>query len=284
LTALPPIPTGRIGHSALVDAAGWGVLANDRWGCCVFAGAAHETLLWNREAGRNVPFNDTAVLADYSAVTGFDPRDPSTDQGTNMRQAMLYRKATGVRDQSGARHRLLAFVAIDSIDELKRSIYLFGAAAVGFAFPASAMDQFNEGAPWDVVSGSTIDGGHYVPVVAYDSGPDLFYCVTWGRLQPVTPRFLARYMDEAFAPLSEERLKAGKSLEGFDLAALQNDLAHIGDTPSPVPSPVPSRDQPSGADVAFRALAHDWSRKSHTGENRTAAKGFQAWELTKEWP
>jgi hypothetical protein len=34
-------------------------------------------------------------------------------------------------------------------------------------------------------------GGHDVPLVKYDgAGGGMFYCVTWGRLQPVTPRGL----------------------------------------------------------------------------------------------
>jgi hypothetical protein len=32
----------------------WGMLGNDHYGDCVWAGAAHETMLWNKEAARNV--------------------------------------------------------------------------------------------------------------------------------------------------------------------------------------------------------------------------------------
>jgi hypothetical protein len=40
----------------------------------------------------------------------------------------------------------------------------------------------------------------------------------------MTPQFYKTYCDEAWAILSPEMLKAGKSLEGFDLASLQADL------------------------------------------------------------
>jgi hypothetical protein len=83
------------------------------------------------------------------------------------------------------------------------------------------MDQFNAGRPWSIVSGSPLEGGHYVPLVALRG--DL-YCVTWGKLQPLTRAFLTKYCDEAWAILSPEMLTGGKSLEGFDLAQLQSDL------------------------------------------------------------
>ena len=52
-------------------------------------------------------------------------------------------------------------------------------------------------------------------------------CVTWGRVQQMTAQFYAKYCDEAWAILSPEMLKAGKSLEGFDLAQLQADLTAL---------------------------------------------------------
>ena len=69
---------------------------------CVWAGAAHETMLWNKEAARTITFNDQSVLKDYSAVTGFNPNDPNTDQGTDMQVAASYRRKTGVHDAAGA--------------------------------------------------------------------------------------------------------------------------------------------------------------------------------------
>ena len=54
---------------------------------------AHETMLWNKEAARTVTLNNESVLKDYSAVTGFNPNDPNTDQGTDMQVAA--RRNTG---------------------------------------------------------------------------------------------------------------------------------------------------------------------------------------------
>jgi hypothetical protein len=53
---------------------------------------------------------------------------------------------------------------------------------------------------------------------------------TWANAQKATRAFLAKYADEAYAILSPEMLKGGKSLEGFTLAQLQADLAEIDST------------------------------------------------------
>ncbi|HEV8462088.1 MAG TPA: hypothetical protein VGQ38_15415 [Gaiellaceae bacterium] len=224
------------GHEALVPA--WKMLGNDSVGDCVIAGGAHETMLWNAECGVEVPFDDASVLSDYSAIAGYDPNDPSTDQGTDMRAALKYRRSTGLLDANGKRHKIGGFVALKpgNIDELLEAIWLFGAVAIGFEMPSSAMDQFDAGKPWSVVTGSPIEGGHYTPGCAVRGAGLLSFLgvsrdlvvVTWAKLQPVTLGFVAKYCDEAFAILSEEMIgNTGKSLEGYDLAQLRADLAGI---------------------------------------------------------
>lgn len=131
-------PPGKFtSHQTLV--LDWQMLANDRYGSCVFSGAGHETMLWNREASRAVPFTDSAVLSDYTAVTGFNPADPSSDQGTDMAVAASYRRKTGVVDANGARHQVAAYLAITPGDKtaLKQAIYRFSVVGIGIQFPAS---------------------------------------------------------------------------------------------------------------------------------------------------
>ena len=162
---LPTVPS-RFGHgSAYSD---WKMLGNDRYGDCVWAGAAHEHMLINKVVhGIDVPFDDTAVLGDYAAATGFDPNDPSTDNGTDVHQALDYRRKIGIADAHGVRHQIGAYVSLDpkNWEHLEQAAYIFGAVGIGFEFPASAMDQFNAHQPWDYVPGSKIEGGHYVPIV-----------------------------------------------------------------------------------------------------------------------
>lgn len=221
-----PTPPAKAGHYSL-EAADWGLLGNDQYGDCVWAGAAHETMLWNKEANADVSFTPQSVLSDYSAVTGFNPNDPNTDQGTDMQVAASYRRNTGVLDANGNRHQVAAYVAVapGNVAELKQAVYLFGAIGIGIQFPDSAMTQFNSGKPWTVVRGAQIEGGHYVPAVGYDAR--YVYVVTWGRVQKMTWGFFKKYCDEAVAYVSTEALTNGKSLEGFDAATLQQDLQEL---------------------------------------------------------
>lgn len=205
----------------------WQMLGNDSVGDCVFAGAGHETMSWNNEAGKAVTFTDKSVLSDYSKVTGYNPNDPNTDQGTDMQVAASYRRKTGLLDGSGKRHKVAAYLALTPGDKtlLKQAGYLFGAVGIGIQFPASAMTQFNNGKAWTVVFGSKIEGGHYVPAVGYDAS--YIYVVTWGKLQKMSWGFFKKYCDEAICYLSPEMLTNGVSLEGFNLTQLRADLGAL---------------------------------------------------------
>ena len=226
-----PTPPAQFGHETLFGPKEWGMLGNDQWGDCAWAGPAHETMLLTKESGHPVSFTTDGVLGDYAAGTGFDPNaGPSgqnpTDQGSNVRTVLSYRVKTGIVDGAGARHKIGAFVKLDPHDltEILRALYLFQVVGIGIQFPKTAMDQFNAGQPWDVVPGAAIDGGHYVPLVGKRDNLEV---ITWGALQQMTEAFFTTYCDEAWAYISTEHLVAGKDPEGFDLTQLTADLAAI---------------------------------------------------------
>jgi hypothetical protein len=210
------------GHEKLVT--NWGMLGNDAVGNCVLAGAGHETMLWNREASNTVIITTEDAISDYSAVTGYNPNDPNSDQGTDMQAAASYRLKTGVKDSFNKRHKIGAYVAITpgNVEEIKAAIYLFSAVGIGIQFPDYAMDEFNTGQTWHLKSGGNIVGGHYIPAVGYTSR--YVYIVSWGKCIKATWGFIKRYMDEGIVYLSPEYLTNGKSLEGFDLTQLKGDL------------------------------------------------------------
>jgi hypothetical protein len=239
-----PLPSHpkHFGHEKLVGANAWQMLGNGPdntvvkgfkgAGDCVFAGGDHETMLWTLEGGNPAKFAGANAIQDYSAVTGYDPNAPNgpdgnpTDKGTVTRDALKYRQKTGLIDDTGKRHKIGAYVAVEpgNLDQLLEALYLFGIVGIGIKFPGSAMDQFNDGKPWSVVAGAEIEGGHYIPLVAYRKNLE---CVTWGRIQQMTTQFFKTYCDEAWALLSPEMLKSGKSIDGFNLAQLQQDLKAI---------------------------------------------------------
>jgi hypothetical protein len=223
-----PAPPAEFGHEGLIAAGAWGMLGNDQVGDCVIAGAYHETMLWAKEGGKSVEATTANALKTYSAITGYDPTDPSTDQGTDMDAAAKYRRHTGIVDAAGAVHKVGAYLDLDpgNLKQLRQAAWLFGAVGLGIEVPDFAMAQFNAGEAWDVQAGRhEIEGGHYIPAVAMRGGDILV--VTWRRIQRMTESFFRKYCDQAIVYLSEEMLTAGKSPEGFDLATLKADFTAI---------------------------------------------------------
>lgn len=187
----------------------WGMLGNDQYGDCVFAGSDHEVMLFNHIAKHgNVPFTRDNALADYAAVTGFDPATGNNDNGTNVRDALSYRRSTGLIDANGKRHKIDAFASINAkdFDLMRKCVYVFGVVGIGFEVPNSIWNQFDAGEIWDVVNpDGGIDGGHYVPMVGSTS-PDHATFVTWGKRTMMTRAFYEKYNDEAWVPLTQEEL------------------------------------------------------------------------------
>jgi hypothetical protein len=282
--ALPTAPPV-FGHLDAVPE--WGMLANDQCGDCVLAGFDHETLYWLLTAGGSVQFIDQNALDDYSAITGFDPAQTTvdgsnpTDQGTDMEEAAAYRRKTGVVDAFGKRHRIGAYIALPGVsargnndlsflDNLANAAYAFGAVGVGIEFPASAWEQFDRDWAWDVVENSPIEGGHYIPIIGRAANGN-FLAITWGRVVEITPAFLLKYTDEAIVSLSTEFLDgAGRTVEGFDLAALNRDLAALGGEPVEAEAPAfPLTD------------VQPWLRsRVYTAKGRAAQAAIRAWLTT----
>ena len=211
---------------------GWMMLANDAVGDCTIADCGHQEMLRTANVGDITIPTTSQVLALYSAITGYNPKDPSTDQGADELTVIQYLTATGWLGN----RKLDGSANLDptQLDQLKWAVCLFGASRLGLNFPDSAMNQFNAGDAWDYVAGAQLAGGHDVPIVKYD-GDGTIWIVTWGKLQPVTPAFMAAkfddgmpYVEEAHAELAFDWINAaGTAPSGFDLKALVEELNSV---------------------------------------------------------
>lgn len=214
----------------------WGMLGNDEYGDCVFAGGGHETMLIDNLASPGaktgfeaVKFTPENALDDYGAVTGFNPKTGEGDNGTEPRAALQYRVKTGLVDASGKRHKIAAYVAVPlKISTILEATFIFDAVGIGFEFPGPAMEQFNKGEPWSVVEGAKIEGGHYVPIVGRPAAGELAV-ITWAKRQVMSEAFFSKYVDEAWAFITEESLnaKTQENWGGFDWATLEADLKTV---------------------------------------------------------
>lgn len=226
-----------------------GMLGNDDWGDCVEAENGHiveqQTYLGSGSSAEYVVSTDQALAA-YSRITGFDPNagppgENPTDQGTMIQDGLNDLRKTGFGG-----HGIAAFAQLDPSDmsDVQLAVAEFGMVDIGFAFPASAMDQFNNGQPWDVVAGSPIEGGHCVGVAGYDA--DYLYVFTWGAVQKMTYAFWNEYVvnngGEAWAVISEDWASAatGKDPEGVDKYTFGAQFAALTGQANPFPAPDPT--------------------------------------------
>jgi hypothetical protein len=223
---LGPAPVVSDDYVAAVDKVtngDWGMDGNDQYGDCTCADESHLVMLRTANLGQIVVPTAVQTLALYAAITGFKPDDPATDNGADIEQVCNFLETTGYLGVTNAGH---APVDPSHIDHVKWGVQLFGGVKLGLNLPQSAEDQFNAGQPWDVVAGSSPIGGHDVPLVKYDA--QYLYCVTWGKLQPLTPAFFAAYCDEARVTVSPEWVgQMNLAPSKLNLAQLLADLADV---------------------------------------------------------
>ena len=212
----------------------WYTYGNDEYGDCVWAAKAHMHMLIPLLGGHlRDYFWTNNVLSDYAACTGFRADQPNTDQGTDMKVAAEYHRKTGVLDSRGHRHRVDAYVNLTpgNLDQIAMSTYLFGAAELGINLTDDNMAQFDRGEPWMITKADPV-GGHCVPVVGRDAAGN-FLCITWGKVQRMTPNFIRQAMDEGIAYLNNEIINAAGMAPGaYDAATMVQMLAKI--SPQPV--------------------------------------------------
>jgi hypothetical protein len=228
-----PVPPASFDYSSRLPA-DVGMLGNDSVGDCTCADADHVVMIWRALAG-SLPatFSAANALADYSAITGYDPADPATDQGADMQQVASYRLKTGMIDVAGIRHKVGAYVAIapGDVATVALAAWMFGAVDIGIAVSSAQIDQFNKNQPWSGALAADA-GGHAVPVVGTTAAGQLVV-LTWGRRQLVDPAFFRANNDENIVCLSRESIKGGLGPTGVNVAQLDVDLLAMQSAPPP---------------------------------------------------
>jgi hypothetical protein len=218
----------------------WGMLANDRLGDCVIAMMLHSIEDFHLDAGTAPPaFTEADAIHLYSSITGYDPHDPNSDQGTNESTAMAYWESPGLRTSDGVEHQIVATVAVDpsNLDECRIAIDEFVALQIGIALPLSAQGQTE----WTVVGNGRTGrsapgswGGHGIPYREYDG--ETFKCVTWGAELLLTVPFHEAYAQEAHVVVTKEMLdKTGVGPSGVAWDELIADIKVLGSAPKVKP-------------------------------------------------
>ena len=224
-SALPPAPPSVDWTKGLST---FGMMLNDQHGCCTIAGIGHAIQIFTHCCGKApVTVPDSTVLEYYEKWDGYNPLDPTTDQGGIELDVLNAWRAS---DFSG--HKLAAYVSVTPhiTQHVKQGMNLFGGLYIGISLPNTAQTQ----TVWDLPTGQFDPndalpdswGGHCVFAVGYDA--DGVTVVTWGALKKMTWAFWNTYVDEAYCLLSPDFLnESGASPLGFNFTQLQTDLAQI---------------------------------------------------------
>lgn len=217
-----PAPPLKVYREYKVPESLWGMDGNDQIGDCTCVCIAHMLMLVTVHTGAMVTPTTADVIAAYSAITGYPQ---AGDNGAAITDVLNYWRDMGI---SG--HKILAWGSIDpsNLTEVRQGVWLFGGVDIGANMPQSAMDQFNNGQPWNAVSpdGGNV-GGHSIPLFGY--GADGGTVVTWGQTQQLNWDWWDQYVDEAYVVITQDWINAitKTTPSGFDLATLQADLASI---------------------------------------------------------
>lgn len=217
---------------------------NDRYGCCVFSGKAHNLGVWSANdpdsaEGKTVLCTDQEISDQYFAYTG------GRDDGAVIFQVLDYMVSKGFL-ASGKRYKLSGYVSADwrSKELTQVGIDLFGGGCIGVMLPQA----WSSDAVWDVTN-TRIVGGHDVSPVGYGANvlgttADGVVVSSWGRLYLITWRAWTstNWLDELFFCVPEF-LWTGldqRAPSGVDFGKLKEALKMIGGgTIPPLPDPIP---------------------------------------------
>lgn len=197
---------------------------NDTLGCCVIAAMLKIVGFLRGAAGRPFQlFSSAQVTTLYSAIGGYVPGDPSTDQGCDEQTALNYWEAHGAPIGST---KLAKWVPIDPTnpDEVRLAIYLFENLFFGCELPDAWCTNFVPNMVWGPGTPNPANG-HAFP--GYKYTPDGVEIATWAASAFMPNATFAHNLSSAvggelYVVLSPDQLIAAqqKAPNGLDWAAL----------------------------------------------------------------
>jgi hypothetical protein len=290
-TAYPTSPAS-VDYSAKALSVIENIEGNDSLGDCVIAEDAHYIAVVTGNANTLYSYTRDQTVADYSAITGYDPSDPNTDQGTDPIAALNYRVQRGYAD--GSKDAGWALVDCSNKAEVAYAINTFGNLKLWFGIPGSIANNLPSasGFVWDVSAGAAdTQNGHCIGSCAYGVSSILAVAVTaqgvvvmtWGMLGLVTWAALAAWFVTSAGGGAAVRVTTdwvakatGNTPSGLNLSALTTafDL-YFGGTlvvpPAPTPAPPPT---PGTAPTL--AEAQGWSQAGISGQGHFLLTRAQA--------
>ena len=236
---------------------------NTQLGCCVISHHAHFLANITSQVGKPFIYTDKQIIKDYSAVGGYIPGDPFSDQGCNIDDDLVYLTTTGFADGS----KLLPSTSSGSsqggaIDldptsqlALTQSVWITGGVCFGMSMPDAWIDPAPQesGFVWDVAGRPVDSNGHCFTGFAYPTSQGIAIA-TWGMVGTITWAAIAKYgaasaNGEVHSYVNHEMIDSTTGLAPNGLTLNQictyfnalggNVVVPPGPTPTPTPTPTP---------------------------------------------
>lgn len=298
MATIPPSPPS-VDYSAPAMSVIRDVEGNDSVGDCVFAEEAHFVGVVTGNAGQLFSYTTAQTLAAYSAVTGYNPADPSTDQGADPIATMSYFCKNAYADGS----TLLGYAEVDASNqaEVQFALSAFGNLKMWVGLPDAWINPFpsSNGFVWDVAP-ADMSQGHCIGSPAYNSplivgsNSQGAQVMTWGLIGTVTWTALASLFSDkgggglAVRVTPDWLIKAtGKTPSGFAYKDLISDFNSIFGQSIPIPAPPAPPPAPPGTAVTL-AQATGWAvaglAAGHPLMTRSTAEQTVTAALRAGWP
>lgn len=304
---IPPAPA-TANYAAAAISVLQNIYGNDTLGDCVIAGGYHVTGVETGNAGDLFTATQAQIIADYSAIGGYVPGDPSTDNGCDEPTALNYWTQTGFANGT----KLLGWLAVDATNqaELMQALYLFENLYFGLELPDAWVNPFPSapGYVWDV---GTPDPSNGHCVIGYGYGAQGVTIDSWGLVDAqgnggtLTWAAIAALCVQSaggavYVLLSPDQLAKGqaKCPNGVAWTDLIADFDSMGGsvpapapapTPSPTPTPTPTPSpSPTPSTGVTLAQAQAWATAGVNAggalQTRHGAAKLASAGLAKNWP
>lgn len=265
------------------------VYLNDRIGDCVIAGGARVQGVWNGLAsGTCELYTDDQIVQLYSAIGGYVPGRPWTDNGCVIQEMLDYWVKTGMTGGDPVHsNKAEGYLAVDATnqEEVMVASWLF-CLIFGMGLPNKWLSPTpsRDGFTWDVAGAANPYNGHCVVDAGY-TARGVTIC-TWGMYGTLTWGAVKKYAVESaggelWAAISKEQLNQAtqRAPSGLDWAQLVTDFDAMGGNvpqppappPTPTPDPTPGPDPEPTPDSLVTALETRISTLYEV-DNKSAAK------------
>jgi hypothetical protein len=221
----------------------WGLLGNDRWGNCVEVAIAND-LNAKRVNSEQLALNYTEndVVGWYESITGFDPRNPATDRGTDPVDALIWASNQGLIDAWGQ-------IDLTNDADIAMAIAAFG----GVQIALDMQENWENTDVWSL-SDSPLVGGHMVNLLDFCPNGDCTIA-TWGnKIRTLTRSGRIGRGRAAYATLARPWAVDGHPcIFGLNVDQLRKELEKLGH----VATQCKANNQPECSETLDDRASHD---------------------------